>query len=200
VSAEIKLKAFDTLLEWTRQIAILASATIVLSATFTKDLIIGAPVHGGRLFISWLLLGVSLGANIVVTGIVASELNATKDIATLDIFAPRIRFSFLAQICFFVVGMLLFVLFVFDNAAVHANASQTTQVMSLEELDAKIESRFAGLASQADIANLRNALSKDLQGLNRSIQDIGGPLAASARSVPEAKHQRSSAGPRGGRR
>lgn len=35
-TTEIKLKAFDTVLEWSKQIVTIASATVVLSATFIK--------------------------------------------------------------------------------------------------------------------------------------------------------------------
>ena len=55
ITKDIKLKAFDTTLAWSKQIVTIASAALVLSATFIKDILSGAVVCNGLLVVSWVL-------------------------------------------------------------------------------------------------------------------------------------------------
>jgi len=107
---DTKLKAFDFVKDWAIQLITLASAILVLSATFYKDIFSGAPVHRWLLEWSWFLLFLSILAGISVLGALSYELNEALEAKTLDVYR--------ANVCWastFWVAVGLFVLFIFLN-------------------------------------------------------------------------------------
>ena len=108
---ENQRKAFEMADGWTKHIATLAAGTLVLSATFIKDLL---PANSdldakGVLFTAWALLITSVVFSLLVLGGITSNLTRSDD--QLDVFSPNIRISALLQFTAFVSGVILFVIF-----------------------------------------------------------------------------------------
>lgn len=110
--ADNSRKAFDMADAWAKHIATLATGTLVLSATFLKDVLPNdANVEwSGLLYSAWTLLVVSTVLGLVVLGALMSGLSRADQ--KLDIYAPSIRLSGFAQIATFLLGICLFALFV----------------------------------------------------------------------------------------
>jgi len=77
---ETKLKAFDLVKEWATQLITVASATLVLSATFYKDIFSASGVakHPNYLGASWFLFLLSIVLGIGVLGALSYHLNEVK--------------------------------------------------------------------------------------------------------------------------
>jgi hypothetical protein len=112
---DTKLKAFDFVKDWAIQLITLASAILVLSATFYKDISSGAPVHRWLLEWSWFLLFLSILAGISVLGALSYELNEALEAKTLDVYRANVCWTALAEASTFWVAVGLFVLFIFLN-------------------------------------------------------------------------------------
>lgn len=113
---EIKIKAFETILEWAKQIITIAAATVVLSATFIKDIFGGKIICKEVLLASWFSFLLSILVGVVVVGALAAHLNTGK-VAELDIFRGSIKINALIQVILFMAGMVLFIAFVIANMA-----------------------------------------------------------------------------------
>ena len=114
---EMKLKAFDTVLEWSKQIVTLAAALLILSTTFIRN-VVPDPAKmdaGGFLTAAWIILLVSVLFGICVMGGLASSLNKAKDDKELDVFVAPIRGMSMIQFVLFFLGIILFMVFVFCN-------------------------------------------------------------------------------------
>jgi hypothetical protein len=109
------LKAFDFVKESAVQLITLASGAVVLSATFYKDVLVGAPRHRLLLEWSWGLFLLSILSGIGVLGALGSELRRTADAKDLDIYKPNVRGSSLSQQLIFLAAVSLFALFVILN-------------------------------------------------------------------------------------
>ena len=109
--SENKRTAFEMADAWAKQIATLATGALVLSATFIKDILPKDEKVDGELFIyfAWALLLVSAVLGLVVLGALTSHLS--RNDGKLDVYAPSIRLSALAQFASFIVGLGLFALF-----------------------------------------------------------------------------------------
>jgi hypothetical protein len=109
------LKAFDFVKETSTQLITLASGAVVLSATFYKDVLAGAPRHRGLLEWSWALFLVSILSGIGVLGALGHELKETSDPKDLDIYKWNVRGTSLSQQLIFLAAVSLFALFVILN-------------------------------------------------------------------------------------
>ena len=115
---DVRLKLIDTTQEWSKQIVTLATGTLVLSATFLKDLF-GKALHAeGALLTCWVSLTVAacagalfLGALSALLGRAATDRNLTK----IDVFATSSRLLAFVQIVTFIVGMSAFTWFAWAN-------------------------------------------------------------------------------------
>src|SRR5258706_15750360 len=88
-AVKLRLKAFDSVSEWSKQITTIASASLVLSATFIKDILAGHTVHSGYLWTSWVLLLLTIIAGVFVLGALAARLNS-GDPGKLDVYSSSI--------------------------------------------------------------------------------------------------------------
>src|SRR5262245_21985247 len=105
----ISLKAFDMVSEWSRHITTIASATLVLSATFIKDIISGSATSIGMLTWAWITLLLSILAGVFVLGSLTASLNKHK----LDVYAWGIKITAIFQVVLFLGGISLFIWFVY---------------------------------------------------------------------------------------
>jgi len=155
-SEDIKVKAFDTILEWSKQLITIASATIVLSATFVKDIFSDTIVHQGWLFASWILFIFSIVVGILVIGSLAAYLN-TGDGSQLDVYKPSIWGTALAQGVFFLCGMGTFLWFVYSNVSAHPIEPSAKKSL-YEHLTEEVKKGFEQTASKADLKQLSDKI------------------------------------------
>jgi outer membrane protein OmpA-like peptidoglycan-associated protein len=125
-AAEIRLKAFDSVSEWSKHITTIASATLVLSATFIKDIISGHVVHQGYLSWSWGLLLCSIISSAGVLGSLIACLNKGEP-GQLDVYSPSIIITAVSQVVLFGVGMGLFICFVSANLSIAGTTARGVQ-------------------------------------------------------------------------
>lgn len=133
MAGETKLKAFEFVKEWTTQLITVASASLVLSATFYKDMVKGSPSYPTFLELSWFLFLISIVLGIMVLGALSAKLNKATEAADLDVYAVSIKRVSLLQIFAFVVALLLFTVFVAYNmepaqSDVESGASSLSEV------------------------------------------------------------------------
>jgi len=153
-SEDIKVKAFDTILEWSKQLITIASATIVLSATFVKDIFSDTIVYQGWLFASWILFIFSIVVGILVIGSLAAYLN-TGDGSQLDVYKPSIWSTALAQGALFLFGLGTFLWFVYSNVSAHP-IGPSAEKSSYEQLTEEVKKGFEQTASKADLKQLND--------------------------------------------
>ena len=115
--AELRLKAFDTVLEWSKQILTITTAILVLSAAFIKNLVPDLQLMRCQslLWMSWLSLLASIVTGICVLGSIAACYNSTKNYTKLDISVGGPKWFGMAQIILFMAGVGLFLLFAKTN-------------------------------------------------------------------------------------
>jgi len=114
---EAKLKAFDTVLEWAKQLVTISAALLVLSTTFIRNVVpdLSTMSAQGLLATSWGILLGSVILGVCVMGTLAASLNDTKDVSSLDVFETPIRVMGLLQFLLFLAGIGLFMCFVNSN-------------------------------------------------------------------------------------
>jgi hypothetical protein len=114
---ENRRKAFEFADAWAKLLSGLATGTIVLSATFIKDIFpSGVPLESTvLLFAAWMLLGVATLLGPLVLGALVSHLNRAESTKELDVYAPSIRLLSLLQIATFTFGISFFAAFVAVN-------------------------------------------------------------------------------------
>ena len=175
---EIELKAFDVVLEWTKQVVTIASATLVLSATFVKDMLSGKVVHQGCLTWAWVLLLVAVVSGVFVIGATVASLNK-KD---LDAFGGMIGWTAIFQVVAFLIGMILFLYFAGANLSVRrdqpseskpASAAASQPLSELEDVQFGIESSNISEVARGRLLHDASALSKTSRG-NREMVVIQG--------------------------
>jgi hypothetical protein len=113
--AETKLKAFDFAKEWTTQLFTVASAVVVFSATFYKDILGDVHKFPIILELSWLLFLISIGIGFLVIGAISRELNDAGDATKLNIYSGNVAWPAFLQLLSFGLALLLFIVFVFLN-------------------------------------------------------------------------------------
>ena len=111
---ENRRKAFEFADAWAKLLSSLATGTIVLSATFIKDIFPKdhALEDKAFLFAAWVVLGVSTLLGPFVLGALISHLSRADSTRALDVYAPSIRILSFLQIATFTVGIVLFATFV----------------------------------------------------------------------------------------
>lgn len=114
---ENRRKAFDFADAWAKLISTLATGTLVLSATFIKDVLGDDQELEARsiLFSSWAFLILSAILGPMVLGALVAHLNRPDSTQEIDVFAGSIRWLSLAQIVAFFMGTVLFAVFVGIN-------------------------------------------------------------------------------------
>jgi len=157
-SDDIKVKAFDTILEWSKQLITIASATIVLSATFVKDIFADTIVYQGWLFTAWILFIFSIVVGILVIGSLAAHFN-TGDGSQLDIYKPSIWSTALTQGVLFLLGIGTFLWFVYSNVTTHPIGTSAGKP-SPEQLMEEVKKGFEQSASKADLKQLNEKVDR----------------------------------------
>jgi hypothetical protein len=114
---ENRRKAFEFADAWAKLLSGLATGTIVLSATFIKDIFPSGQAleSTGALFAAWAFLGISTLLGPMVLVALVSHLNRAESTYELDVYAPSIRILSLLQIATFALGIFLFATFVALN-------------------------------------------------------------------------------------
>jgi hypothetical protein len=169
-ATDIKLKAFDSVSEWSKQIITIASATLVLSATFIKDILAGAVVHQGSLTAAWVLLLSCIASGVFVLSALSASLNK-GDPAELDIYSPAIVITALLQIGLFVAGMSFFIYFAAANFPIATKPPQRVQTTA--NFDAgNLDDAFFDLNSSAIRDDASLSLSQDSEKLKSAFHDL----------------------------
>ena len=114
---DARLKAFDTVLEWSKQIVTIAAALLIFSTTFIREVVPDNQemLAQNALLTSWGFLLTSVIFGLLVMGALAASLNKTVKVATLDVFTLSSRIMSLLQFFLFLAGIVLFMWFVFCN-------------------------------------------------------------------------------------
>lgn len=109
----MKLKSIDIILEWSKQVTALATGTVVLSATFMKDLFGAQTAWQGAILVSWLAMAFSASIGVVYLGVLISSVSEAKVEADIDVYEK----SWIAviQVSLFFIGLLAFVAFSWKN-------------------------------------------------------------------------------------
>jgi len=133
MSKETKLKAFEFTKEWATQLITVASAILVLSATFYKDMIGGVPACPRLLEGAWFLFLMSIIFGILVLSSLVGNLNVAVDENELDAYSGGIRATSMLQIVLFGAGLLCFTLFVAANMKSRQSESSSNKGTVLEK-------------------------------------------------------------------
>lgn len=131
-------EVINAVLEWTKQITTLASGTLVLSATFIKDIFKGTVEHQILLICSWVLFAVSAIFGILLMGNLC-YLFSEKNRGIRSIYNLTTRLIGLIHFLAFVVGICFFVYFASSNFL-----NKTKQMGSTQTTPPKIEQGISG--------------------------------------------------------
>jgi outer membrane protein OmpA-like peptidoglycan-associated protein len=175
-ATKLRLKAFDSVSDWSKQITTIASATLVLSATFIKDMLSGHTTSTGYLWTSWVLLLLTIVAGVFVLGTLAAPLNRGNP-NNLDVYSVPIACAAIAQILLFLLGMGAFILFVVSNvSAVPANPnSQTLPAPTQPTLGSrmgKLKDAYFDFRKSVVRSDAEQILSRDAQLLDGIYHDF----------------------------
>jgi len=176
-ATKLRLKAFDSVSEWSKQITTIASASLVLSATFIKDIMAGHAVHPWYLWISWVLLLLTIITGVFVLGTLAAQLNK-GDQDTLDVYSPSIVGAAIVQTALFLLGMVAFIFFVASNlspASISQRNSQVFATPSKPTLAARVgelNDAYFDFGKSAIREEARQILSRNAQLLDGIYRDF----------------------------
>jgi hypothetical protein len=107
-------EVINAVLEWTKQVTTLSSGTLVLSATFIKDIFQGNIENQMVLIWSWILFAVSAVSGVMLMGNLC-YLFSKKSQGIRTIYNCTTRIIALIHLFAFVVGLCLFVYFASHN-------------------------------------------------------------------------------------
>jgi outer membrane protein OmpA-like peptidoglycan-associated protein len=171
-AADLRLKAFDSVSEWSKQIVTIASATLVLSATFIKDVLSGNSIHNAYLTAAWIFLLLCIVSGVLVLSTLAASLNK-GDPADLDVYGPSTVAVAVVHVLLFLAGMGLFIFFVVVNLTVpRHNSSTPNPQMTFEKQMRKVEDTFFNLNS-ADLGeSARATLLRDRDVLMSAFREF----------------------------
>jgi hypothetical protein len=128
---ETKLKGVEFVKDWAIQIITLASAIPVLSATFYKNIFLGAPEYRWLLDLSWVLFFIAIGPGIFVLGALSHELNDAPGVESLNIYKANVIWTACAEAVTFLLAVALFLAFILLNMPTTAiKAPDTTATIS----------------------------------------------------------------------
>jgi hypothetical protein len=113
---ELRKKAIDIAIEWTKQITTLATGTLVLSGTFIKDLFTGHVEWSIVIIVSWMAMSLSALFGILYVGALIAVVSTAGNAADLDVNKNRNgRTVARIHIVAFMVGLVTFVTFITKN-------------------------------------------------------------------------------------
>lgn len=113
---ELRKKAIDLAIEWTKQITTLATGTLVLSGTFIKDLFTGHVEWPMFIVVAWIAMSLSALFGILYVGALISMVSTAASADDLDINKNQNgRPVALIHIVAFMVGLGAFVAFITKN-------------------------------------------------------------------------------------
>src|SRR5207302_7423159 len=84
---ELRQKAIDTAIEWSKQITTLATGALVLSGTFIKDLFTGHVKWPLVIVVSWIAMSASAVLGVLYMGALISMVAKAKGRNDLDIYS-----------------------------------------------------------------------------------------------------------------
>ncbi len=111
---EMRIKAVESALEWSKQITTLATGTLVLSGTFIKDLFSGQIVWKGFILACWIGMGISVLFGILYLGSLCYLLSSSKKAEQLDIYGSG-RIIGVIHVLTFFLGLAAFIVFLTKN-------------------------------------------------------------------------------------
>lgn len=170
---DIKLKAFDSVSEWSKQIVTIASATLVLTASFIKDILSGKIVDQPCLTWAWILLLACVASSVLVLGAISASLNKGNP-AQLDVYDPAIIVAACVQLVLFAAGMGFFVYF----AAANLSASHPVPEIVPSKAVATFNQHFEIVhdayfdVGKSDITRSVGTLSGDLDVLKAALREF----------------------------
>jgi outer membrane protein OmpA-like peptidoglycan-associated protein len=173
----LRLKAFDSVSEWSKQITTIASATLVLSATFIKDMLSGHTTSTGYLWTSWVLLLLTIVAGVFVLGTLAAPLNSGNP-NNLDVYSGPIAGAAIAQILLFLLGMGAFILFVVSNVSAvpagngNSQTPPTPTKLALGIRMGELKDAYFDFGKSAVRRDAEQVLSRDAQVLDGIYRDF----------------------------
>lgn len=100
-----------TVLEWTKQITTLATGTLVLSATFIKDIFQNKIEYHFIIILAWVFFAISILFGIILMGNIC-YLTLQKKV---NIYANPTRIIAIMHFMCFFIGLVLFIFFVSQN-------------------------------------------------------------------------------------
>lgn len=113
---ELRKKALDTTIEWSKQITTLATGTLVLSGTFIKDLFTGHVKWPGMIVTCWMAMSISAVLGVLYFGALVAMVGKAEKPSDLDVYAWKNgRFVALIHVLAFMVGVVAFVAFITTN-------------------------------------------------------------------------------------
>jgi len=113
---ELRKKAIDIAIEWSKQTTTLATGTLVLSGTFIKDLFTGHVKWPMVIVMSWIVMSASAFLGILYVGALVAMVGKAKGVDDLDVYEWKNgRSVALIQIIAFMMGLVSFVIFVTKN-------------------------------------------------------------------------------------
>ncbi len=116
--SDIKIKSYEIALSWSKHITTLSTGTLILSATFLKNVLDNGYCNENLLVISWILYGASILFGFFFIGFLNGSLadcNSDSDVEELDIYKGTPRILGLLQVLPFIAGMILFIIFASKN-------------------------------------------------------------------------------------
>ena|ERR1041384_4828045 len=113
---ELRKKALDTAVEWSKQITTLAIGSLVLSGTFIKDLFTGHVKWSFVIILSWVAMSLSSLVGVLYIGALVAMIGKARNPDDLDVYAWKNgRFVALVHVVAFIVGVVAFVIFITRN-------------------------------------------------------------------------------------
>lgn len=128
-------------LEWSKQITTLASGTLVLSATFVKDIFKGTVHLDWLLISSWVTFSICAVTGVLFMGSLC-HLFSNRCTGAKSIYDPGIRFVANIHLFSFIIGLVLFVVFTsynFINCKIGEPESNSTKVKLENPIEIKIQ-------------------------------------------------------------
>lgn len=116
---ELRTKAIDAALEWSKQITTITTGALILSGTFIKIFMDANPMEWKWVILtSWISMGVSIIFGFLYLGALCSLLDCSarnNNLTTLDIYESPGKWIAIVHVIAFFVGLATFIAFIFKN-------------------------------------------------------------------------------------